>query len=198
MTSPDPDTETMLAARAGDVRAFARLVERFLRPLASFFRRLGADASLAEDCAQEVFLKLYRTRSAYEPRAKFSTYLFAIARHHWIDVARHRAIGPPTISGDLPVSSEEEEGEALKDRLEARPTEAPAGAEQAEALVAVREAVAALSPEHREVFALAQGEGLRYQEIAEILRIPLGTVKSRMHAAMHAIRHHLESRGFEP
>ena len=197
MTAPDPDTQTMLRVKAGEAGAFPALVERWIRPLASFFHRLGADPSLAEDCASEVFYKLYKTREAYEPRAKFSTFLFSVARHHWIDVYRHAHIGPTIVSGDGP-AEEGGAGGTLVDRL-AAPDDAPSGgAERAEVARAVREAVAALSDEHREVFALAQGEGLRYQEIAEILRIPIGTVKSRMHTAMALLRERLRRAGIEP
>lgn len=197
MTAPDPDTQTMLRVKAGEAGAFPALVERWIRPLASFFHRLGADPSLAEDCASEVFYKLYKTREAYEPRAKFSTFLFSVARHHWIDVYRHAHIGPTIVSGDGP-AEEGGAGGTLVDRL-AAPDDAPSGgAERAEVARAVREAVAALSDEHREVFALAQGEGLRYQEIAEILRIPIGTVKSRMHTAMALLRDRLRRAGIEP
>lgn len=186
----------MLRTKDGDAAAFASIVERFLRPLASFFHRLGADASLAEDCAQDVFLKLYRTRAAYEPRARFSTYLFSIARHHWIDVVRHRAASPKTVSTDAPDAGGEE-GDSLSKRLPSR-EEASGSPDRTALLEAVRDAVAALSAEHREVFALAQGEGLRYHEIAEILRIPVGTVKSRMHAAVASLRDRLRRKGFEP
>jgi len=187
----------MLRVKAGEAGAFPALVERWIRPLASFFHRLGADPSLAEDCASEVFYKLYKTREAYEPRAKFSTFLFSVARHHWIDVYRHAHIGPTIVSGDGP-AEEGGAGGTLVDRL-AAPDDAPSGgAERAEVARAVREAVAALSDEHREVFALAQGEGLRYQEIAEILRIPIGTVKSRMHTAMALLRDRLRRAGIEP
>jgi len=197
VTAPDPDTQTMLRVKAGEAGAFPALVERWIRPLASFFHRLGADPSLAEDCASEVFYKLYKTREAYEPRAKFSTFLFSVARHHWIDVYRHAHIGPTIVSGDGP-AEEGGAGGTLVDRL-AAPEDAPSGgAERAEVARAVREAVAALSDEHREVFALAQGEGLRYQEIAEILRIPIGTVKSRMHTAMALLRDRLRRAGIEP
>jgi RNA polymerase sigma-70 factor (ECF subfamily) len=186
----------MLRVKAGEAGAFPALVERWIRPLASFFHRLGADPSLAEDCASEVFYKLYKTREAYEPRAKFSTFLFSVARHHWIDVYRHAHIGPTIVSGDGPA----EEGGAggTSSIASPRPTMRRPGAERAEVARAVREAVAALSDEHREVFALAQGEGLRYQEIAEILRIPIGTVKSRMHTAMALLRERLRRAGIEP
>lgn len=198
MTSPDPDTETMLRVKAGDARAFPALVERWIRPLASFFHRMGADPSLAEDCASEVFYKLYKTREAYEPRARFSTFLFSVARHHWIDVYRHARIGPTTVSGDGPPDEDGGGGGGLVDRLPAPDDAASGAAERAETAAAVRAAVESLSEEHREVFALAQGEGLRYQEIAEILGIPIGTVKSRMHAAMALLRARLLRAGFEP
>ena len=192
----DPDTEEMLRFQAGDERAFERIVVRFLRPLAAFFRRLGADASLAEDCASETLYKLYRSRASYEPRARLSTFLFAVARHHWIDVVRHRSLGPATVSLDAPEPGGEESSRA--DRLPGRegvptpPTDAAALGR------ALREAVAALPPEHREVFALAQSESLTYAEIGEVLSISVGTVKSRMHADVRLLRERLSRGGFEP
>lgn len=196
MTPHDADTELMLRVKRGDPRAFGELVERFVRPLASFFHRLGADASTAEDCAQDVFLKLFRTRAAYEPRAKFSTYLFSIARHHWIDVVRHRAAGPTTVSSDAGGGDEAHGSPA--DRLVAADTEVDARARADEVGAALRRAVADLSDEQREVFALVQQEGMRYQEIADLLGIPVGTVKSRVHAVMHTLRERLAREGFEP
>jgi len=197
VTAPDPDTAAMLRVRAGDAEAFRHLVDRFLRPLASFFVRLGADRSLAEDCAQEVFLKLYRTRAAYEPRARFSTYVFSIARHHWIDVVRHRAAGPRWVSGD-DAGPEGEAGDSIGARIESAEEDPGEAARRGETEVALAAAVARLPAEQREVFALARSEHLRYQEIAEILRIPVGTVKSRVHAAVQAIRDELRRAGFEP
>lgn len=193
----DADTEMMLRVKRGDPRAFAELVERFVRPLASFFHRLGADAATAEDCAQDVFLKLFRTRAAYEPRAKFSTYLFSIARHHWIDVVRHRAAGPRTVSSD-DHAGDDGRGSAAGAGLTAPGTDVAARAQSGEVGAAIRRAVAALSPEQREVFALVQQEGMRYQEIADLLGIPVGTVKSRVHAVMHTLRERLAREGIEP
>ncbi|MBL9086555.1 MAG: sigma-70 family RNA polymerase sigma factor [Planctomycetia bacterium] len=196
MTPHDADTELMLRVKRGDPRAFTELVERFVRPLASFFHRLGADAATAEDCAQDVFLKLFRTRTAYEPRAKFSTYLFSIARHHWIDVVRHRAAGPTTVSSDA--GGGDEAHGSPTDRLVAGDPAVDARAQADEVGAALRRAVAALSAEQREVFALVQQDGMRYQEIADLLGIPVGTVKSRVHAVMNALRERLAREGFEP
>jgi RNA polymerase sigma-70 factor (ECF subfamily) len=192
----DPDTEEMLRFQAGDGTAFDRLVARFLRPLASFFHRLGADSSTAEDCASEVLYKVFRARDTYEPRAKFTTFLFSVARHHWIDLVRHRSIGPPTVSSD--VAGPRGDEETLGTTFPGRESSPEGRADAREVGAALRAAVAALPEEHREVFALAQGEGLRYQDIAAILGIPVGTVKSRMHAATGLLREHLRRAGFEP
>ncbi len=195
MTDADPDVERMLRVRAGDAAAFRDLVERWLRPLASFFHRLGADPSTAEDCSMEVFEKLFRTRGAYEARAKFSTYLFAIARHHWIDLVRHRAIGPITVSSDAPGDGE---GSGVgADRFAGTGGAPSDSAEETEVSAAIRRAVDALSPEHQEVFALAQA-GLRYQDVALVLGVPVGTVKSRMHTAVAFLKDRLAREGFEP
>jgi RNA polymerase sigma-70 factor (ECF subfamily) len=192
----DPDSDLMLRVREGHAPAFEALVARFLRPLVRFFHRMGADLSLAEDCAQDVFLKLYRMRASYEPRAKFSTFLFRVARNHWIDVWRHRAAGPSTVSAD-DATGEGEEGR-LGDRLLGRGAPPPDGAVSREAVEALKAAVARLPAEHREVLALTRSGTLRYEEVAAILEIPVGTVKSRMHAAVRALREALRREGHEP
>ncbi len=192
----DHDTELMRRVAAGDVHAFTELVERVLPRLLGYFRRLGADSALAEDCAQEVLFRVYRVRERYRPQARFITYLFHIARNYWIDVYRHRKAQPPTISADAHRGGEEGTGLAAELTRE----EAPAGADlDRDALAsALDRGVAALGEQHREVFVLSQVESLRYQEIAEILGIPVGTVKSRMHAAVRQLRDRLSREGFEP
>jgi RNA polymerase sigma-70 factor (ECF subfamily) len=192
----DPDTELMLRVAAGDTAAFTSLVERVLPRLLGYFRRLGADAALAEDCAQEVLLKVYRVRESYRPRARFVTYLFHVARNHWIDVYRHRKVGPTTVSADVPGRAGE--GQGLAADLPSPPEPVSGALGRRELREALDRAVGALSPDHREVFLLAQVESLRYAEIGEILGIPVGTVKSRMHAAVRQIREALSREGFEP
>jgi RNA polymerase sigma-70 factor (ECF subfamily) len=192
----DPDSDLMLRVRAGHAPAFEALVARFLRPLVRFFHRMGADLALAEDCAQDVFLKLYRMRAGYEPRAKFSTFLFRVARNHWIDVWRHRAAGPTAVSADGP-TGEDDEG-TLADRLPGAGEPPPDGAVSREVVEALRAAVAALPAEQREVLALTRAGTLRYEEVAAILEIPVGTVKSRMHAAVRSLREALRRAGHEP
>lgn len=186
----------MLRVAGGDDGAFEPLVRRTLPRLLGYFRRLGADASIAEDCAQEVFLKVFRARAKYTARAKFTTYLFHVARNHWIDVYRRRKAGPGMVSAELLRGGADEEGPR---REFEGPTPTPdTEAGRVELLAALRRAVGSLGPEQHEVFVLARVETLRYQEIAEILGIPVGTVKSRMHAAWRHIRAHLRQEGIEP
>src|SRR6185369_11450755 len=97
MTAND-DRELMLHAgqgAGGEARAaFDTLVTRWQGRLLTFFVRQCGDRELAEDCTQEVFVRLYKARDRYTPDAQFSTFLFTIARHYWIDVARSRAVRP--------------------------------------------------------------------------------------------------------
>ncbi len=190
----DRDTELMLRVAAGDEGAFEPLVRSVLPRLIGYFRRLGADASMAEDCAQDALLKVYRARAKYTARARFTTYLFHIARNHWIDVYRHRRAGPGMVSADAFGGDED----GRKPEFEGPPAEPSADADHAELLAALERAVGTLNTEHHEVFVLARVENLRYQEIGEILAIPVGTVKSRMHAAWRHIRAALSREGIEP
>lgn len=192
----DEETQLMARVAAGEMAAFTPLVERVFPRLVGYFRRLGADRALAEDCAQDVLLKIYRIRETYRPRARFITFLFHVARNHWIDVYRHRRIGPPTVSADAPGVGRE--GKGLAADLPGPVEEPSSGLARRELAEALERAIAVLGPEHREVFVLAQVESLKYRDIAKILSIPVGTVKSRMHAAVRQIRAALEREGIEP
>lgn len=189
----------MRRVAADEPRAFERLVERVLPRLLGYLRRLGADSATAEDCAQEVLLKVYRARAAYEPRARFLTYLLHVARNAWIDWVRHRRLGPAQVSLDR-TRGDEDEGDSasLGARLAASgppPTEAAGLSDLRPALA---RALSRLSPEHREAFVLAHLDTLRYEEIASILGVPVGTVKSRVHTATRLLREDLSRQGLEP
>ena len=189
----DPETELMLRVAGGDDRAFEALVHAVLPRLMGYFRRMGARRSEAEDFAQETLMKVYRARSSYVAKAKFTTYLFRIARNHWIDVLRHRRIQPKAWSMDQAPPGDEE-GSSRRDVPGREPTGAT-GVRRQELGDLLEAAVASLRPEHQEIFVLSQVEGLRYQEIGAILGIPVGTVKSRVHAAVQHLRAWLRERG---
>ena len=112
-TSSTPDAELIAAIKKGDLGAFTALVRRHERSLINFFYHFSWDRGTAEDCAQEVFLKLYTHLGTYEPKAKFTTFLYRVARNHWID--RVRARKGKTVSLETPMGVESDR--TLKDRL---------------------------------------------------------------------------------
>lgn len=186
------DAELMRRFGEGDDEAFRRLVERHEKPLLGFFWRRCLDRALSEDCVQEVFLRLVRHRGSWRPEAKFTTYLYRIAENHWIDRYRSRRSAPAEASIERLAQDEE------LDLLDAFSSRAPAPGERAGQLelgAKIRRAVARLTPEQRAVFALAETSGMRYEEIGRILGIPVGTVKSRMHAAATRLRELLAEEG---
>jgi RNA polymerase sigma-70 factor (ECF subfamily) len=194
----DEERELMRRVAADEPAAFERLVERVLPRLLGYFRRMGADRAFAEDCAQDVLLKLYRVRKEYVPKARFVTFLLHVARNHWIDVYRHRRLGPVTVSADAGRPGDEDGPGTLAATLPARGLELGAAADLERLRAALDGALATLSDEHREAFVLAHLETLRYEEIGTLLGIPVGTVKSRVHAAVLQLREALTRQGLEP
>jgi RNA polymerase sigma-70 factor (ECF subfamily) len=185
---PLSDEELMLATGKGDVQAFEELVNRHQAPLMRFFVRMGADRSICEDCSQEVFIRVYKAREKYEPRAKFTTWLYRIGKNYWIDTIRSRASKPRNLSLDMPMRGTEQtplrdavagKGDRFADR---------------ELLEEIERALDQLPEEQRMVVVLGLVEGLPYAEVSEILDTPVGTVKSRMHAAVGRIREQLSGR----
>ena len=184
---PTSDAELMTRAAAGDMEPFAELVARYEGKLLHFFSRFVDDRSEAEDCAQEVFIKLFRSRERYTASASFRTFLYTIAMNYWIDVYRQKKCRPIERSLDAPAASWGEGpslGELVPDAGPS-PSQELSATELSEQLY---RAVQGLSEEHRSVWVLAEEQGLRYAEVSSILGIPVGTVKSRMHAATHRLR----------
>lgn len=175
----DEDAELMLAVKDGDDSAFERIVLRHQKPLLNFFCRLGVNISDAEDLAQLTFVRLYRYKSTYERTAKFTTYLYLLARQVRVDEIRKQI--------RLTKSKEAAKGEA--EIVETFSKEKPSHGLQDDLQVALQ----ALDESHREVVVLGMLRELPYQEVAEILNIPVGTVKSRMHHALKQLRKILES-----
>ena len=188
------DAELMEQFGDGDDEAFGVLVHRHEGPLLQFFYRRCFDRTLAEDCVQEVFLRLVRHRGSWRPDAKFTTYLYRIAENHWIDRYRTKKAAPKQSSLDDDVSGD---GLTLEQAV-AAPGRAPeAVASDHELAVKIRRALARLPQEQQSVFVMAESKGMKYADIAESLGVPVGTVKSRMHAATTRLREMLEEDGVE-
>jgi len=171
----------------GDEEAFAALVRRYERRLFGFLRRRLRSIELAEDVFQCTFLRVHLKCDDFQAGRPFRPWLFAIATRQAIDALRR-------CSRQRLVSLErfrDEDGEDAGDPLAEMAT-APhccvaAGIDAAETSARVRVAMDGLSPAHRHVVTLVYYEGAKYRDVARILGIPLGTVKSRLHAALRAL-----------
>lgn len=185
------DEDLIRGFKGGDVEAFTEIVKRHQRPLINFFFRLIWDRDQSEDMAQEVFLRLYKYLPRYDPRAKFTTFLYKVARNLWIDRVRSVASGPRVMSLERPIAGREAE---LGDFVSARSPEPGSESGRLEDIERVRLALAELPEEQRTVVILAEFHGMRYEEIGQVLGIPVGTVKSRMHHAIERLKETMKSK----
>ncbi len=161
-----------------DHAAFARLVERWETPIQRLCARMTGDLHRAEDLAQEAFARVFAKRHAYEPTGKFSTWLWRIALNLCRDELRRWQRRPELALDD---SEHGEGGSAELAGTTPSPDQAVAALEQAEV---VRRALLKLPEHYRTVVVLRHYEGLKFGEIAEVLGIPDGTVKSRMNEGL--------------
>jgi len=191
---PASDSELMERFGDGDDEAFRLLVERHQKPLINFFWRQCFDRQMAQDCTQEVFLRLVRHRGRWKPQAKFTTYMYRIAQNLWIDRYRSKKAAPTVTSLQVPTGND---GGELGGVLPGRSRLPEDGAADRELSIQIQNALGSLTEEQRSVFLLAETKGLKYAAIGEVLDIPVGTVKSRMHAAIHKLRALLEEEARE-
>ncbi|HUV05366.1 MAG TPA: RNA polymerase sigma factor [Armatimonadota bacterium] len=172
----DRDVELMLRVKEADEEVFDELVRRYREPLTNFFYSLCWNIHTAQDCAQEVLVRLWLARERYEPSAKLSTYIFRVARNHWLTALRRRKCRPePMYLEEMwqPVVDDGSLEKLLMRRYMDR---------------RIKLAIAGLPERYRLVFVLSHFQGMKYAQIAEVLEIPVGTVKSRMSAAVRVLR----------
>lgn len=162
---------------------FNALVRRYERELYRYLARYLGDKSLADDVFQNTFLQIHLKRGLYESGRPVRPWIYAIATHQAVDALR-KAGRHPTISLDLRTSTGDSDPSALVDLLVSE-TPGPLTNLQGEERKAwVRQAIEKLPDALRQTLILAYFQDLKYREIAEILNIPVGTVKSRLHAAL--------------
>jgi RNA polymerase sigma-70 factor (ECF subfamily) len=183
----------MLAAGKGDPEAYAALYDRWSGPILRWFWHACYDRAAAEDLMQETFLRVWRAAPRYEVRARFSTYLFQVAKNLWLNERAKILRRPLKVSLDAPRDAAEDgSGTSLAERLPGDGPSPPDETVRAETGRRIRAAVDGLSDKLREVFLLAGFQEMPYAEVAEVLGIPEGTVKSRMWAAVRVLRERLE------
>lgn len=173
------DAELMLRVRDGDATSFALLLERHRTPVVNFLYRMVQNQALAEELAQEVFLRVYRSRASYEPTAKFTTWLFRIATHLALNSVRdrrneksHESLSAPGVEGAVPDRSPTVEQALVKHaRLEE-----------------VRRAIEALPAKQRAAVLMHKYEEMEYSQIAAALETSESAVKSLLFRAYEALR----------
>ncbi len=172
-TNPASDEHLMLAFSQGSPESFTELFRRYKQPIYGFFRRRVTDLAHAEELTQETFLALVRSASRYEPRALFRTYLYAIALKI-LCAHRRKAAFRATFLGHRGSNPD------------------PSRRDATESALWVRRALAKLDSTDREILMLREFEQLSYAEIADVLQLPLNTVRSRLFRARMALRSLLE------
>ena len=178
------DEELLVRFRRGEPEAFACLLRRYERELYGYLRRYLGDGNLADDVFQNTFLQLYTKIGQYEPGRPVRPWLYTIATHQAIDAlrrnGRHQALSLDQHREEL------REGDVhnLLALLESRGQSPLDQAQAEERRQQVRASVDRLPEFLRQVVILAYYQGLKYREIADIIGIPVGTVKSRLHAAL--------------
>ncbi len=183
------DAEIMLRVKAGDQSAFDYLVQKYRRPLVSFMYRMARNTAAAEDLAQEVFLRVYRSRQTYEASAKFTTWLYRIATNLAVNHARDTRHERPevTVSLDEP---DEETGTTVD------VADDTMSAEEAlvrrERLAAIRGKVEALPERQRLAVIMHKYQQMDYKQIAEVLKLSESATKSLLFRAYESLREQLK------
>jgi RNA polymerase sigma-70 factor (ECF subfamily) len=168
-------------------------VRRYERPVFSLLYRMVRDRALAEDLAQETFIKVLNGIKSYRPEFKFSSWIFKIANNAAIDHLRRKSIDTLSLDG-APGAETPEQVRATSLQLGDR-TESPLDEALSRELgTAIERAIARLRPEYRSCILLRHVEGYSYEEIAATLELPLGTVKTYIHRARNELRGYLEDR----
>jgi RNA polymerase sigma-70 factor (ECF subfamily) len=182
----DPVTDEQLLLeyrRTGDRELYAQLVYRYERELFSYLRRYLGNAEMAEDVFQAAFLAVHLKCDTFEEGRRFRPWLYTIATNAAID-ARRRNKRHRTVSLDTPREQDNEDVGRLVNLLESGDPDPANASESAERSRLVRETLDQLPESMTTVIHLVYYQGLKYREAAEILNIPVGTVKSRLNSAI--------------
>ncbi|MFB3815029.1 MAG: RNA polymerase sigma factor [Terriglobales bacterium] len=183
------DADIMLRVKAGDDAAFEYLVVKYRRPIISFMYRMSHNAAAAEELAQEVFLRVYRSRETYRADAKFSTWLYRIATNLAVNHARDTRHDRP----DVTVSLDEPDPETgmTVDVADAR-LSVEQNMLRRERLAAIRQHIQALPERQRTAVIMHKYQGMDYRQIGEVLKLSEAATKSLLFRAYETLRERLK------
>jgi RNA polymerase sigma-70 factor (ECF subfamily) len=188
------DEELMSSYKTGDASAFRALVERHHAPVYRFCLRALRSPEAAADAAQEVFLRVVKNAASWEPKAKFTTWVYTIARNHCIDEARKGRFRKTDSLNET--VGQDGEGEEKIERVASPLPQSDQIAHGTRLRKAIDKALATLPDEQREVFLLREVSGLAFKEIADATGVGENTVKSRMRYALAGLKKALDAMGF--
>jgi RNA polymerase sigma-70 factor (ECF subfamily) len=183
------DAEFMLRVKAGDESAFAHLVQKFRRPMVSFMYRTARNAAAAEDLAQEVFLRVYRSRASYEASAKFTTWLYRIATNLAVNYTRdtRHERADTMVSLDEPDDATGLAVDVPDSSLSAEETMV-----RRERMAAIRRRVQALPERQRMAVIMHKYQQMDYRQIADVLKLSESATKSLLFRAYETLRTQLK------
>lgn len=182
----DSDLELMLRVRSGDAESFGVLLNRYRLPLVSYFARMVRDRALAEDLAQEAFLRVYQARQRYQPEARFTTWLYRIATNLALNALRDRK------AGDAAALDEDESGVSRVARIADKRVTAEEQLMLSDRERLIRRAVEALPERQRAAVILHKYQDVDYRQIGKILGLSESAVKSLLFRAYENLRVRLE------
>jgi RNA polymerase sigma-70 factor (ECF subfamily) len=185
----DPDAALMLRVKQGDTAAFTALVEKYKQPVMNLAARTLRDQTEAEDLAQNVFVQVFKSAARYQTTAKFSTWLYTIARNLCLNEIRRRSRHPAE-SLDAPHPDQEDQPKhQFEDTKNFSP---PEKLLQGELVIKIEEAIAALPENQRTALLLCRQDELSYEEISEVLGCSLSATKSLIHRGRETLKERLK------
>lgn len=185
----DPDAALMLRVKDGDREAFETLVEKYKQPVVNLIYRTLPDATEAEDIAQHAFVQVYKSAHRYQPAAKFSTWLFTIARNLCLNEIRRRSRHP---ADSLDATSTENDDQPLHQYEDRKNFSPPDALLQDELEEKIETALSALPEKQRTALLLCRQEDVSYEEMAKILDCSLSATKSLIHRARETLKSQLK------
>ena len=181
----DPDAGLMLRVKQGDVPAFELLIDKYKQPVLNLIWRTLGDASEAEDLAQNVFIQAFRSAARYEASAKFSTWLFTIARNLCLNEIRRRSRHPSEPLESGPADAEDQPWRQYED---AKTTAPPDALLQRELVLQIEKALADLPENQRTAILLFREQEMSYEDIAKVLGASLSATKSLIHRGRETLK----------
>ncbi len=186
----DPDAALMLRVKQGDTAAFTDLVEKYKQPVMNLVYRTIHDATEAEDLAQNVFVQVFKSAPRYQTTAKFSTWLFTIARNLCLNEIRRRSRHP---AESLDAPHPEQEDQPLRQVEDKKVFSPPETLLQGELAEKIEEALADLPENQRSAVLLCRQEELSYEEISAVLGCSVSATKSLIHRGRETLKEKLKA-----